>query len=33
VLWSAQRMVMPAIVKIAFTSEDRIRAVIHNFNE
>jgi len=33
VLWSAQRMNVPAIAKIAFTSEDRVRAVIHNFNE
>jgi transposase len=33
VLWSAQRMDVPAIAKIAFTSEDRVRAVIHNFNE
>ncbi len=32
VLWSAQRMDVPAIAKIAFTSEDRVRAVIHNFN-
>jgi len=32
VLWSAQRMDVPAIARIAFTSEDRIRAVIHNFN-
>lgn len=33
VLWSAQRMDVPAIAKIAFTSEDRVRAVIHNFNQ
>src|SRR3954466_3956452 len=33
VLWSAQRMDVPAIAKIAFTSQDRVRAVIHNFNE
>ena len=33
VLWSAQRMDVPAIAKIAFTSEDRVREVIHNFNE
>ena len=33
VLWSAQRMDVPTIAKIAFTSEDRVRAVIHNFNE
>ena len=32
VLWSAQRMDVPAIAKIAFTCEDRVRAVIHNFN-
>jgi transposase len=32
VLWSAQRMEVPAIAKIAFTSEDRVREVIHNFN-
>jgi len=24
---------VPAIAKIAFTSEDRIREVIHNFND
>jgi len=33
VLWSAQRMDVPAIARIAFTSEDRVRAVIHNFND
>src|SRR4026209_2410998 len=33
VLWSAQPMDVPAIAKIAFTSEDRVRAVIHNFND
>jgi transposase len=33
VLWSAQRMDVPAIAKIAFTSEDRVRAVIHNFSD
>lgn len=32
VLWSAQRMSVPAIAEIAFTSEDRVREVIHNFN-
>src|ERR1700691_39017 len=32
VLWSAQRMDVPSIAKIAFTSEDRVREVIHNFN-
>jgi transposase len=33
VLWSAQRMDVPAIARIAFTSEDRVREVIHNFND
>jgi transposase len=33
VLWSAQGMDVPAIAKIAFTSEDRVREVLHNFNE
>jgi transposase len=33
VLWSAQWMDVPAIAKIAFTSEDRVREVIHNFND
>ena len=33
VLWSAQRMDVPAIAKITFTSEDRVREVIHNFND
>jgi transposase len=32
VLLSAQRMDVPAIAKVTFTSEDRVRAVIHNFN-
>ncbi len=32
VLWSAQRLSVPAIAEIAFTSEDRVREVIHNFN-
>ncbi len=32
VLWSAQRMDVPAIAMIAFTSEDRVREVIHNFS-
>jgi transposase len=32
VLWSAQGMDVAQIAKIAFTSEDRVRAVIHNFN-
>ncbi len=31
-LWSAQRMDVPAIARIAFTSQDRVREVIHNFN-
>ncbi len=32
VLWSAQGMDVPQIAEIAFTSEDRVRAVLHNFN-
>jgi transposase len=32
VLWSAQRMDVPAIAKIAFASEDRVGEVIHNCN-
>jgi helix-turn-helix protein len=32
VLLSAQGMDMPAIAKVAFTSEDRVRDVIRNFN-
>jgi transposase len=32
VLWSAQRMSVRQIAEIAFTSEDRVREVIHNFN-
>jgi transposase len=32
VLLSAQRMGVPAIAKVAFTSEDRVRDVIRNFN-
>ncbi len=32
VLLSAQRMDVPPIAKVTFTSEDRVRAVIHNFN-
>ena len=32
VLLSAQDMDVAAIAKVAFTSEDRVRAVIHNFN-
>jgi transposase len=30
--WSPQRIDVPAIAKIAFTSEERVRKVIHNFN-
>jgi transposase len=33
VLLSAQGMDVPAIAKVSFTSEDRVRAVIHNFND
>jgi hypothetical protein len=32
VLWSAQRMNVAQIAKLAFTSEDRVRDVLHNFN-
>src|SRR5207302_11175222 len=32
VLLSAQGMDVPAIAKVAFTSEDRVRDVIRNFN-
>src|SRR5688572_33260992 len=32
VLWSAQAMSVPQIAEIAFTSRDRVREVIHNFN-
>src|SRR5260221_12167691 len=32
VLLSAQGMDVPAIAKVAFTSDDRVRDVIHNFN-
>jgi hypothetical protein len=32
VLLSAQGMDVPAITKVAFTSEDRVRDVIGNFN-
>ena len=31
-LWSAQGMDVGQIAPLAFTSEDRVRAVIHNFN-
>jgi hypothetical protein len=33
VLWSAQGMDVQQIAKIAFTSEDRVREVLHNFND
>ena len=33
VLWSAQGMSVPQIAPLAFTSEDRAREVIHNFND
>jgi transposase len=33
VLWSAQGMAVPRIAPLAFTSEDRVREVIHNFND
>ncbi len=33
VLLSAQGMDVPQIAKVAFTSEDRVRAVLHNFND
>ena len=33
VLWSAQGMDVPRIAPLAFTSEDRVREVIHNFND
>ena len=32
VLWSAQRMSVPQIARLAFTSEDRVGDVLHNFN-
>jgi len=32
ILLSAQRMDVPWIAEVTFTSEDRVRAVIHNFN-
>jgi transposase len=32
VLWSAQGMSVPQIARLAFTSEDRVRDVLHNFN-
>jgi transposase len=32
VLWSAQGMSVPQIAKLGFTSEDRVRDVLHNFD-
>jgi len=32
VLWSAQGMSVPQIAELAFTSEDRVRDVLHDFN-
>jgi transposase len=32
VLWSAQAMSVAQIAQVSFTSEDRVRDVIHNFN-
>ena len=32
VLWAAQGYAVGRIAEIGFTSEDRVRAVIHNFN-
>ena len=32
VLWSAQGMSVPQIARLAFTSEDRVRDVLHNFS-
>ena len=32
VLWSAQGMNVAQIAGLAFTSEDRVRDVLHNFN-
>lgn len=32
VLWPAQHISVPQIAKLAFTSEDRVRDVLHNFN-
>lgn len=32
VLWSAQGMTIQKVAELAFTSEDRVRDVIHNFN-
>jgi hypothetical protein len=33
VLLSAQGMDVARIAEVAFTSEDRVRAVLHNFND
>ena len=33
VLLSAQGMDVAQIAKVAFTSDDRVRAVLHNFND
>ena len=33
VLWSAQGMDVAQIAKVAFTSQDRVQSVIHNFND
>ena len=32
VLWSAQGMSVPQIAVLAFTSQDRVRDVLHDFN-
>ena len=32
VLWPAQGMSVPQSAGLAFTSEDRVRDVLHNFN-
>jgi winged helix-turn helix protein len=32
VLWSAQGMSVAQVARLAFTSEDRVRDVLHNFN-
>jgi hypothetical protein len=32
VLWSAQGMSVAQVGRLAFTSEDRVRDVLHNFN-
>ncbi len=33
VLWSAQAMDVAQIARVSFTSEDRVRQVLHNFNQ